>query len=285
MAEVAPRLRTVALDGPQAGVVLGITEWGPAEARRTVVCVHGLTRNARDFDLLAAALAARGARVLAVDVVGRGRSSWLSDKTAYTLPTYALHLARLLEREGAEEIDWIGTSMGGLLGMLLAAAPGSPIRRLVLNDVGPFVPKAALEVIRSYVGEDPTFASLAEAEAYLRRIHAPFGPLDDARWRHLTLHSVRATPEGLKLHYDPGIRVPYEAMAAGDVELWGVWERIDAPTLVLRGERSTLLLAETVRGMLRRGPECEVVTFPECGHAPALMSEGQIEPVVRWLGF
>ena len=282
---MAMRLSEVALDGPHEGVQLGIVEWGEPGARRTVVCVHGLTRNARDFDALAEALAARGARVLAVDVVGRGRSSWLADKRAYTVPTYAAQLARLLELLGLEAVDWVGTSMGGLIGMALAAAPGTRIRRLVLNDVGPFVPRAALEVIRDYVGQDPLFATLEEAEAYLRRVHAPFGRLTDAQWRHLAEHSVRATPEGLRLHYDPGIRVPYEAQATADIELWSVWDAIGAPTLVLRGALSTLLLEETARAMLRRGPECEVLTFPGCGHAPALLEPSQIEPVAAWLGF
>jgi len=281
---VAMRLREVALDGPHEGVRLGIVEWGEPAARRTVVCVHGLTRNARDFDRLAEALAARGARVLAVDVVGRGRSSWLADKSAYTVPTYAAQLARLVELLGLEAVDWVGTSMGGLIGMALAAVPGTRIQRLVLNDVGPFVPRAALEVIRGYVGQDPLFATLEEAEAYLRRVHAPFGRLTDPQWRHLAEHSVRATPEGLRLHYDPGIRVPYEAQATADIELWPLWDAIAAPTLVLRGALSTLLLEETVRAMLRRGPECEVLTFPGCGHAPALLDPSQIEPVAAWLG-
>lgn len=280
---VAMRLREVALDGAFAGERLAFVDWGEPEARRTIVCVHGLTRNARDFDALASALAARGARVLAIDVVGRGRSDWLEDKARYTVPTYVGQIARLLQLEGLGSVDWVGTSMGGLVGMALAAAPESPIRRLVLNDVGPFVPKAALEQIRAYVGLDPLFASLEEAEAYLRKIHAPFGRLADKQWRHLAEHSVRSTPEGLRLHYDPGIRVPYEALAAADVELWPLWDAITTPTLVLRGAESALLTEETVRAMLRRGPECEVLVFPECGHAPALLDPTQIEPVVRWL--
>ncbi len=278
------RLTFQDLDGPHEGVRIGIVERGDSAAARTVVCVHGLTRNARDFDALAEALAARGARVLAVDVPGRGRSSWLADKSTYTVPTYAAELARLLELLGLEAVDWVGTSMGGLIGMALAAAPRSRIRRLVLNDVGPFVPKAALEVIRGYVGQDPLFASLEEAEAYLRRIHASFGRLSDAQWRHLAEHSVRSTPEGLRLHYDPGIRVPYEGQPAADIELWPLWESIEAPTLVLRGALSTLLLEETARAMLRRGPECEILTLPGCGHAPALLDPTQIEPVAAWLG-
>ncbi len=279
------RFLSLELDGPHAGVRLGIVEHGPAEATRTVVCVHGLTRNARDFDALAQALAARGARVLAIDVAGRGRSSWLPDKRAYTVPTYAAQLARALGLLGLDAVDWIGTSMGGLIGMALAAAQTTPIRRLVLNDVGPFVPKSALEPIRAYVGQDPLFASLEEAEAYLRKIHAPFGRLSDAQWRHLAEHSVRATPEGLRLHYDPDIKVPYEGQPAADIELWPLWDAIAAPTLVLRGALSTLLPEETARAMLRRGPECEILVFPGCGHAPALLDPAQIEPVVAWLGF
>ncbi|MCS6878873.1 MAG: alpha/beta hydrolase [Geminicoccaceae bacterium] len=280
---VRMRLREVELDGPFAGIRLGVVDWGEPEASRTVLCVHGLTRNARDFDALAESLVRAGMRVLAVDVVGRGRSSWLEDKSGYTVPTYAAQLRRLLELEGLAEVDWVGTSMGGLVGMAVAASPGSPIRRLVLNDIGPFVPKEALLEIRAYLAEDPLFAGLDEVEAYFRRIYAPFGRLPDAVWRHLAEHSVRRTPEGLRLHYDPGIRVPHEAAEPQDIELWSLWEAIAAPVLVLRGAESRLLREETARAMLRRGPECEVLVFPECGHAPALVEPGQIEPVVRWL--
>lgn len=273
----------VTLDGPDAGVVLAYLDWGPSEARQAVVCVHGLTRNAHDFDMLAQALAARGAHVLAFDVAGRGRSSWLADPADYRAAVYARQLGRALGLLGLDSVDWIGTSMGGLIGMAIAAGEAAPIRRLVLNDIGPFLPREAVRTIQGYVGLDPEFASLAEAEAYLRRIHAPFGPLSDAQWRHLAEHSVRGDGARLRLHYDPRIAQAFAELAAQDVDLWAQWERIRCPVLVLRGERSELLTPETFAAMQQRGPRAMGVTIRAVGHAPALMAPDQIAVVADWL--
>jgi pimeloyl-ACP methyl ester carboxylesterase len=279
----SPRERRIRLDEPIAEVKLAWLDWGPEDAARTIVCVHGLTRNARDFDALAVSLATRGARVLAVDVPGRGRSSWLPDPAAYAVPTDAAQLGKLLERLGLASVDWVGTSMGGLIGMALAAGEASPIERLVLNDIGPFVPRAALEQIRTYVGLDPLFADLAALEAYLRRVHAGFGRLGDSQWRHMAEHGARRTAEGWRLAYDPRIREPFLAGADADIELWDLWEQIACPTLVLRGVESTLLTQATAEAMRARGPKAELVLIPETGHAPALMTEDQIEIVRGWL--
>ncbi len=170
---------------------MAYAEWGAAEAARVVLCVHGLTRSGRDFDRLAAALAASGCRVVCPDVVGRGSSDWLEDPAGYAYPQYLADMTALIARLDVEAVDWVGTSMGGLIGMMLAAQPGTPIRRLVINDIGPFIPKAALARIGDYLGQDQSFADLEAAEAHLRTVHAPFGPLTDAQWEHLTLHSVR----------------------------------------------------------------------------------------------
>jgi len=248
-----------------------------------VVCVHGLTRNARDFDALARALSDR-ARVLCVDVAGRGRSDWLADPAEYRVDVYARHLLRLLELEGARRVDWVGTSMGGLIGMAIAAGERSPIERLVLNDIGPFVPKEALGFIGSYLGLDLLFPTVEALEQHLRLIHAPFGPLTDEEWAHLARHSSRALPEGgVRLVYDPAIRVPFDTAAAEDMDVWPLYDRIACPTLVLRGTESRLLLPETAEEMTRRGPKARLVTFPGVGHAPALMAADQIEAVRGFL--
>lgn len=277
------KLERISLDGPFEGIALGYVEWGPPEAERTVVCVHGLTRNARDFDRLARALTAKGMRVLAVDVVGRGRSSWLPDPAGYVVPTYIGHLSRFLALMGLARVDWIGTSMGGIIGMGLAAGEGSPIARLVLNDIGPFVPRDALVQIQTYLGLDLAFPSMEEVEQHLRMVHSGFGRLEDDHWRHLAEHGSRREGDAWRLHYDPSIRIPYADLTEGDIDLWPIWDRIQSPTLVLRGSESALLLPETAAEMQRRGPKATVVTVPEAGHAPALMATEQIETILAWL--
>jgi pimeloyl-ACP methyl ester carboxylesterase len=260
---------------------IAYAEWsGPAGAP-TVVCVHGLTRNGRDFDRLAEALSARY-RVVAPDMPGRGKSDWVPAEQ-YGYPLYLTVCAALLARLDVGSVDWVGTSMGGLIGMLMAAQPKTPIRRLVVNDVGPLVAKAALERIASYVGQDPGFASVEEVEAYLRRVHAPFGPLSDAQWRHLAEHSWRRRAEGgLGLAYDPAIGNAFKGKL-DDVDLWSVWDRIEAPTLALRGKESDLLRAADAQAMTGRGPRARLVEFPSVGHAPALMAEDQIAAVQAFL--
>jgi len=249
----------------------------------TVVCAHGLTRTGRDFDRLAEALAPRW-RVVCPDMPGRGASDWLADPADYAYPQYLADMTALAARLDSDGVTWIGTSMGGLIGMMLAAQPGTPIRRLVLNDVGPFIPKAALERIAGYVGRDPVFADLDGVEAHLRKVHAPFGPLCDADWRHMAEHGHRRDADGrLRLHYDPLIAHNLRAAALADVDLWAVWEQVRCPVLVLRGAESDLLLAETASRMARHGPGARVVEFAGIGHAPALMERTQIEVVAGWL--
>ena len=257
-------------------------EWGDPGNPRVVVCVHGVGRNARDFDDLAAALAGTH-RVLSVDMPGRGRSDWLADPNDYVFPTYLGVLTTLIARSGAEAVDWVGTSMGGLLGIVFAALPGTPVARLVVNDVGPAIEPAALERIRGYFGLDPTFATYDELAVYLRAISAPFGPLTDAQWDQLTKSNVRRRADGRwGLAYDPGIAVPFRASAAPP-DLWAQWDAIRCPTLVLRGMESDLLSAATAGEMAIRGPRPAVVEFAGVGHAPMLLSEDQIAPVVRFL--
>lgn len=250
------------------------TEWGPQDGA-PVLCVHGLTRTGRDFDALAEALAATGRRVFCPDLPGRGASDRLPDPMLYVPPTYVVALGHLLARLDGP-VDWVGTSLGGICGMLVAATPGHPIRRLVLNDLGALVPQASLERIRDYIGADPTFPDIATLEAVLRQVHAPFGPLTDAQWRHLAETSARHLPDGrVALHYDPAIAVPFKAVEITDMDLAPIWMRVDAPTLVIRGAESDLLLRETAEAMASR-PHVQLVEIAGCGHAPALMDAAQI---------
>ncbi len=262
------------------------TEWGPENSERVLVCVHGLLRNGRDFDVLAATLADEGWRVICPDVVGRGRSGRLADWRHYNYPQYMTDAALLLAHLRLEQVDWLGTSMGGLLGLFLAVLPDTPVRRLIINDVGPFIPKAALERIAGYLGgERPRFGSFAEAEAWVCRNYAPFGRLTPAQWAHMTEQSfVRDSAGQLEPHYDPAIATAVLATPAADVDLWPVWDALKCPTLLLRGADSDLLLAETAAEMTRRGPKPILLTFPDCGHAPALMDPDQIAAVKGWLG-
>jgi pimeloyl-ACP methyl ester carboxylesterase len=257
-------------------------EWGDADNARVVVCVHGVGRNGRDFDVLGEALATTH-RVLAIDMPGRGESDWLADPNDYVFPTYLTALVALIAQSRAESVDWIGTSMGGLLGIVAAAQPKSPVARLVVNDVGPVIEPVALERIRSYFGLDPTFATYGEIEQYIRTVSAPFGRLTDAQWEHITRTNVRQRDDGRwRLAYDPGIAVPFRASPA-PANLWGVWDAIRCPVLVLRGAQSDLLSPATAAQMAARGPTPAVVEFADVGHAPMLLSSEQIDPVARFL--
>lgn len=258
-------------------------EWGAPASASTVICVHGLTRNARDFDVLARKLAV-DRRVIAVNVVGRGTSDWLSDPVHYAYPQYLADMAVLLARLDVEVVDWIGTSMGGLIGLMLAAQANSPIRSLIANDVGPFIPKEALTRIADYVGLDNRFSSLEAVERHLRKVHAPFGALTDEQWAHLAKHGHRPLSDNnLGLAYDPRIAENVKK-ATSDIDLWALWNRITCPTLILRGRDSDLLLKATAEEMTRTGPMAELVEFDGIGHAPALMAGDQIDVISNWLG-
>jgi pimeloyl-ACP methyl ester carboxylesterase len=285
MTAAGPRRCEVACLSPQGFHRMRYREWGSPDAARVVVCVHGLTRNARDFDPFAGGLVAAGYRVVCPDVVGRGASDWLADPAEYGFPRYLADMTVLLGRLNVVSVDWVGTSMGGLIGMMLAAQAGHPVRRLVLNDVGPLIPQAALRRIADYVGSDPRFADMAAAEAYIRAVHAPFGALDDAAWGDLTEASVTPAQDGrgYRLRYDPAIAAAFADLAEGDVDLWSLWDRVAVPTLALRGASSDLLLPATAQEMKRRGPKAEVVEVAGCGHAPALRDAAQTKLILEWL--
>ena len=265
---------------------LHYTDWGNPENPRVVICVHGLTRNCRDFDTLAAALQDQF-RVVSISMAGRGKSDWLPNKDDYGYVQYMNDATALIARISAGgdcEISWVGTSMGGMLGMLLAAKPNNPVRRLVLNDVGTLIPKASMERIGKFVGKNPLFRSFAELEQYVRTVSAPFGPLTDAQWRHLAEHNAHCDAEGRwGMIYDPGIARPFHKAAAKDILMWNYYDAITCPTLLLRGADSDLLLRETALEMTQRGPKPQLVEFAGVGHAPALMAEDQISAVRKFL--
>jgi pimeloyl-ACP methyl ester carboxylesterase len=274
--------RTISCLGPHGFHRVAYAEWPGPPGAPTVLCIHGLTRNGRDFDDLAGALARRF-RVVCPDVAGRGQSEWLAHAGDYGYPLYLADMAALIARLDVEAISLVGTSMGGLIGMMLAAQPGTPIRRLVVNDIGPLIAKEGLLRIASYVGADPVFGDLAGLEAYLREVSASFGTLSDAQWRHLAEHGARRRPDGtLGRAYDPAIAEAFKTVK-DDIDLWPVWDAIRCPTLVLRGAQSDLLRSEDALAMTQRGPRARLVEFPGIGHAPALMAADQIAAIEDFL--
>jgi pimeloyl-ACP methyl ester carboxylesterase len=292
---------------------IAYTEWGAASNSHVALCVHGFTRNARDFDDLARGLQ-RHIRVVCMDVAGRGRSEWLEHKDDYTFRQYQVDAAALIARatntrepsllsrlalaappvdmEG--QVDWVGTSMGGLIGMLVAAQPSSPIRRLVLNDVGPFIPWASLIRLKGNFANPTRFDSLDAVEQALRAACVQWGPLSDAQWRHMAAHSAQQLDDGTyQLACDPAVGVATAWGWSADsklgnrnmmgLELWSVWDAIRCPVLVLRGARSDVLESDTIRRMLTSGPPTRVVELEGIGHAPSLMVAEQIDIVRDFL--
>ena len=268
-------------------------EWGDPLNPRVLVCVHGLTRQGRDFDTLARSLCDTY-RVVCPDVVGRGRSDRLTDPTGYQIPAYLADMVTLLARLNASRLDWLGTSMGGLIGMLLAAQQGSPIGRLVLNDVGPKIEYEAVLRIGTYLGQPLRWASVDEAADYLRSISSGFGPHSREQWLALTLPmlvreaGVDGADATYRNHYDLDIALPFrsitpESAAAGQAVLWHAYDAIACPTLLLRGADSDLLTADTARAMTQRGPKARLHEFGGVGHAPTLVAPGQIEVVREFL--
>ncbi len=287
--KLEPRLRQVQALGPNGTMQIAYAEWGEASAARTVICVHGFTRNSRDFDFLARALVSKGFRVVAADLPGRGRSQWLKSPLYYTSRTMLSAMTAVIARLDVQDVDWIGTSMGGYVGMKMAARQGSPIRRLVLNDFGAQVPAAAFRRIANSSGKDPRFSNIDEAEAYLSAVLAPFGKLSRDQWCHLTTHSVMPLETGgFRLNFDPAIITPFALPLLTDLLFWHLWDRIDCPVLIVRGEASDFLLRETVMQMQKRGIAAKrnlvrAAEFAECGHAPALMSPKQTDVIAEYL--
>lgn len=284
MASAAARQRSVKCASPRGLHRVAYREWGDPKNARVLVCVHGLTRSARDFDALAAAMSDRY-RVVCPDVAGRGDSEWLADPMLYQLPQYLSDMVTLIARLDVEQVEWLGTSMGGLIGMALAAQQGTPVARLVLNEAGPVVANASLERIATYFGKAPPLPSFQAAEQLIRAVSAPFGPHTDEEWRFLTEVVVRKNADGsYRLHYDPKIAEALRAQITGkDLESWPTWDAVRCPTLVIRGALSDLLLKDTALQMTQRGPKAKLVELPGIGHAPTLMHADQIALVREFL--
>ena len=262
---------------------IAYSEWGDSRNPNVLICSHGLTRNKHDFDTLANSLAA-DYRVLCYDFPGRGESDWLSNKMDYDYQQYTVDALMLIAVSGAEQVDWLGTSMGGIQGIILAAMKGSPIRKLILNDVGPFIPKEALALIADYVGKQEVFDDLQELEQYLRLTHAGMGELSDKQWQQLAFHGHRQLDNGkVTLIYDPDITQAFKANAGKDVDLWPIWQAIHQKTLLIHGAKSALLDKATADKMTTTGPCADLLTISNVGHAPALMNEQDISAVNQWL--
>jgi len=265
-------------------------DWGSTDSTNIVFCVHGLTRNAHDFDLLAPALAQRGYRVFALSMAGRGESAQLTDALGYNYATYVTDCIAIMKNFHIRSVDWVGTSMGGIIGMMMASLHPGTIRKLVLNDVGTFLSKEALGRIYKYVADLPTsFANRAAAEAYVRINFAPWGITDEAHWQHLIASSIAENTDGTWRYLcDPRIVEPLKLVSQNftqvdDVNLADIWDKIKIPTYIIRGETSDILQSETVSAMRRTNTRAESVVIPAVGHAPALMSPEQISLVTNWL--
>lgn len=280
---------------------MAYASWGPANAAHVVFCVHGLTRQGRDFDILAQALVAAAEaaqlppiRVICPDVVGRGRSDWLPDPMGYQFPQYASDMAVLIQslnsQHPIERLDWVGTSMGGVIGMLLAAQEMPvPIRNLVLNDIGPPVSWKSIQFMQTYVGEVGRFASVQDAANAMWEVSKSFGPHTTAEWLALSQHMVKRLDDGAYcLHYDPQLRVPIravteEATKAGEATLWQIYDAVRCKTLLIHGAQSELLSVDAVKAMTQRGPRVQVATLEGVGHAPTLTHQDQIDIVLAFL--
>jgi pimeloyl-ACP methyl ester carboxylesterase len=280
-----PRRRSVVCLSPKGLHRVSYLEWGDPRNRDALVCVHGLTRSGRDFDDLARALCGRW-RVVCPDIAGRGESDRLADPMLYAIPQYVSDMVTLIARLDVEAVSWVGTSMGGLIGMALAAQAATPVKKLVLNDAGPVIARASLERIATYVGSAPVFPSLEKAEEYVRAVSAPFGPHSDAQWRFLAETWVRRNDDGsYAARYDPRIGEAFRSTIPkeGNLEFWPVYDAVHCPSLVIRGERSDLLSRETASEMGRRGPKARMVEVAGVGHAPTLMHASQIDVVRNFL--
>ncbi len=290
-----PTLNFITCPDAAGGHRMAYWQWGDASAAHTIVCVHGLTRQGRDFDVLAQALVARApgpVRVVCPDVAGRGMSDWLADPQAYAIPTYAGDMLALLAALKPQTLDWVGTSMGGLIGLAVCAhakGVGATVRRLVLNDVGPVLEWQSLLRIGAYLGRNMHYDSLQQAADAMRVIASSFGPHTDAEWLELSRPMVKPDPAGgVRLHYDPAIALAFqsvtqESAAQGEAALWGLYDAITAQTLLLRGADSDLLSRQTAQQMAQRGPKARLVEFAGVGHAPTLVAENQVDTVASFL--
>lgn len=282
------QIKEVQCLSPSGLYQMAYKEWGDSRNPNTLICVHGLTRVSDDFDVLAKELA-NDYRVICPDVVGRGRSGRLRDPMYYQVPQYVSDMVTLIARLNVESVHWFGTSLGGIIGMGLASLPGNPIRKLILNDIGPSMNAAALARIAEYVGQDVRFATFDEAWNYVRAISLSFGPHSDDQWRKLAADVMHQNAEGQWVFgYDPGIAVPFKAATPQSVQsdeqrLWAAYDAITCPTLVVHGVESDLLSSQTVQEMSRRGPKASSIELVEVGHAPTFLHAEQIALAKKFL--
>lgn len=276
-----PQIKMVQCLSPAGLHRMAYKEWGDPDNPDVLVCVHGVTRVSDDFDALAAAMADRY-RVICPDVVGRGRSSWLKDPKHYVVPQYVSDMVTLIARLNVPQVDWFGTSMGALIGMGLASLPESPVRKMLMNDVGPTLNFEALARIGDYIGQDLQFDSYEQGRAYIRSISAPFGPHTDDEWDKLARDVLRQGQDGRwRRHYDLSLALPFKSLTAdaakqGEAALWAAYDAIRCPVLLVRGSESDLLSRETARQMSERGPRAKLVELAGIGHAPTFMHADQI---------
>ena len=295
-----PQLQFVTCPHPEGEHRMAYWRWGDAQAPHVVLAVHGLTRQGRDFDRLAAALVQAGqgrVQVICPDVAGRGKSEWLPNASLYQVPQYAADMLVLLRTLHAthpiETLDWVGTSMGGLIGMVIAGQPALPlpvqVRRFVINDVGPAITWRSLERMKQYVGQYGTYTDLQQVSQVLRLLFAGFGAVPDDIWQELCMHMTCPAPEGgLTLHYDPAIGQPLQALTeeaalVAEPVMWALYDHIRAQALLIRGEDSDLLTQETAQAMTERGPRARLVQWPNVGHAPTLTEHEHIHVVTDFL--
>lgn len=296
-----PTLEFVTCPDTQGGHRMAYWQWGKPDSAHVVLCVHGLTRQGRDFDVLAQALCraathiGKDIRVVCPDVVGRGKSDWLKDPMGYQIPHYAADMLALLAQLNASTLDWVGTSMGGLIGMVVAGAPEAPpfakVRRLVLNDVGPVIEWPALQRIGQYLGHTGVFESEQQAADALWAIASSFGPHTPAQWLALSRPLLKPLGDGsgrLTLHYDPALAEPFngvtvESAAQGEALLWQAYDHITAETLLVRGADSDLLSRQTAQAMTQRGPRARLIEFAGVGHAPTFVADDQVQAVCAFL--
>lgn len=284
---VEPVLQHVQCLGSRGLHRMAYWEWGSAANPRVLVCVHGLTRQGRDFDTLARAMSDEY-RVICPDVPGRGQSDWLADPVGYAVPSYVANMVTLIARLGVDSVDWVGTSMGGLIGMGLSSLPNTPVRKLVLNDIGPALDFEGLARIGTYVGKPAHWATEEEAAAALWAISQGFGPHSDDQWLALTRPQLKPDGDGFKPHYDPAIGQAFKGMTpemakAGEAMAWAAYDAIRCPTLLMRGMQSDLLSHATAQAMSQRGPRARLVEFEGVGHAPTLVQPDQVKAVRDFL--
>ncbi len=268
---------------PQGFHKVAYVEWGNRANPHVLICAHGLTRNSRDFDYLAQDLE-DSYRIVCPDLLGRGESDYLENSLLYNFTQYMSDIITLIARLGAHNIHWLGTSLGGIIGMMLAAQPHSPIKSLILNDVGMIVPSLALRRLQTYARNDKTFSSFHEAKTYFQTVFSPFGITEPEHWNHITQHGIKRDEKGdFRLTYDPVLGQNLGNEATPSLHLEAYWQAIRCPILVMRGEESDFLLPEIITKMLYFQPKTSVVTIPNCGHAPSLMDPGHIQIVKEWL--